>query len=508
MNVLLPRAHDPHLLRRVSAVLCYQISPFHESPFCTARWSDATFSDRWSVCSSVDLERPSLEPEIERPSLSPARAPLVRPLSCSTAGLLLSTRRLPPPLFSGLDLPQIEQRIPCCYLIRPRPSLSRSSMASASSIQWNAAAALVFVKLNRDNYLLWRSQLESVMDSQDLLPFVDGTQVKPQKEITKDGKTEVNPEFGAWRKMDRLALSWIKATVTEVVLGQIMRAKTAHDAWSTLEKSYGSQSPLRIMLLGKELLLLKTGSMPMQVYLDKIKFLSDALSTAGQDISDQDLVQITRNGLSSEYESFITMLTGPSSSHISFSELFDLLMNQEKRLALLKSTSIEFVQPASQAYSAMSMQDSINEYWYPDTGATNHIIASDDMMHNKAPQNGQENVMIGKASGSFIDGMTIPADMVVDNVMETRKQLARLMVEDDRNMLIESASFSMITGSNDISEWSATFSVSRCQWQRASPAVVQDIMLTGIATQLKNSRKLTIENLALATQINEIVGPC
>ncbi|KAF3781855.1 hypothetical protein EJ110_NYTH35633 [Nymphaea thermarum] len=100
-------------------------------------------------------------------------------------------------------------------------------MASASSIQWNVVVALVSVKLNRDNYLLWRSQLESVMDSQDLLPFVDGTQVEPQKEITKDGKTEVNPEFGAWRKMDRLALSWIKATVTEAVLGQIMRAKTA-----------------------------------------------------------------------------------------------------------------------------------------------------------------------------------------------------------------------------------------------------------------------------------------
>nr|VVW60779.1 unnamed protein product [Nymphaea colorata] len=113
-------------------------------------------------------------------------------------------------------------------------------MAAPSPIQWNAAAALVSIKLNRDNYLLWRSQLESVMDSQDLLQFVDGTQVEPPKEITKDGKSEVNPDFIAWRKLDRLALSWIKATVTEAVLGQIMRAKTAYDAWSTLEKSYGS----------------------------------------------------------------------------------------------------------------------------------------------------------------------------------------------------------------------------------------------------------------------------
>ncbi|KAF3792131.1 hypothetical protein EJ110_NYTH12237 [Nymphaea thermarum] len=111
-------------------------------------------------------------------------------------------------------------------------------MASASPIQWNVVAALVYVKLNRDNHLLWQSQLESVMDSQDLLPFVDGTQAEPQKEITNDGKTEVNPKFVAWRRMDRLALSWIKATVTEAVLGHIMCTKTAQDAWSALEKSY------------------------------------------------------------------------------------------------------------------------------------------------------------------------------------------------------------------------------------------------------------------------------
>ncbi|KAF3778101.1 hypothetical protein EJ110_NYTH44203 [Nymphaea thermarum] len=98
------------------------------------------------------------------------------------------------------------------------------------------------------------------MDSQDLLQFVDGTQVEPPKEITKDDKTEMNPEFVTWRKLDRLALSWIKATVTEAVLGQIMHAKNAFDAWTTLEKSYGSQSPLRIMLLRKELLLIKKGS--------------------------------------------------------------------------------------------------------------------------------------------------------------------------------------------------------------------------------------------------------
>ncbi|KAF3773461.1 hypothetical protein EJ110_NYTH47963 [Nymphaea thermarum] len=113
-------------------------------------------------------------------------------------------------------------------------------MASSSSI-----ASLVSVKLNRDNYLLWRSQLESVMISQDLMKFVDGSGEAPSEMIKRNDKDELNPEFAAWRKSDQLVLSWIKATVSEAVLGQIIRTHSAREAWVALEKSYGSPSPLR-----------------------------------------------------------------------------------------------------------------------------------------------------------------------------------------------------------------------------------------------------------------------
>uniref|UniRef100_A0A5K1E0W8 Retrotransposon Copia-like N-terminal domain-containing protein n=1 Tax=Nymphaea colorata TaxID=210225 RepID=A0A5K1E0W8_9MAGN len=91
-------------------------------------------------------------------------------------------------------------------------------MATPSSTQWNAIAALVSVKLNRDNYLLWISQLELVIESQELIQFIDGTFPAPSKTIVKDGKIEVNPEFAIWKRSDRLALSSIKATVSELVL--------------------------------------------------------------------------------------------------------------------------------------------------------------------------------------------------------------------------------------------------------------------------------------------------
>uniref|UniRef100_A0A5K0XZS8 CCHC-type domain-containing protein n=1 Tax=Nymphaea colorata TaxID=210225 RepID=A0A5K0XZS8_9MAGN len=346
--------------------------------------------------------------------------------------------------------------------------------------QWNAIAAHVSVKLNRDNYLLWSSQLESVMESQELIQFIDGTFPAPSETIVKDGKSEVNPEFTVWKRSDRLSLSWIKATVSEPVLRQIVTSKSAFEAWNTLKKSFSSQSPLRIMLLRKELHFIQKGNMDMQTYLERIKFLADTLSAAGLDTTDGDLVQITMNGLPIEYESFVTLIsTNSSNASITFSELFDLLLTQEKRLTMFKSARVDphksiqalpqvenqiafntfrgrgrgrggfrgrqggrfqgrgnrphiQTQPPQngdsnnntgngshprtiitcqycgrkghsartcydipRAFSAMSLQESTGEYWYPDSGATNHIVNNDEMMHNKTTYDGSDNIMIG-----------------------------------------------------------------------------------------------------------------
>ncbi|KAF3773348.1 hypothetical protein EJ110_NYTH55522 [Nymphaea thermarum] len=80
---------------------------------------------------------------------------------------------------------------------KPLSSSSRSIMAnsSSSSTQWNAIVVLVSVKLNRDNYLLWSSQLESIMKSQELVQFIDGMFPPPPETIVKDDKSEANPDF-------------------------------------------------------------------------------------------------------------------------------------------------------------------------------------------------------------------------------------------------------------------------------------------------------------------------
>lgn len=80
----------------------------------------------------------------------------------------------------------------------------------------------------------------------------------------------------------------------------------------------------------------------MSEYLDKSKLPADTLVATGQTIDNDELIQVTLNGLPMEYESLITSITtGSSSSTLKFPELYGLLLNQERRLSLLRPKTID-----------------------------------------------------------------------------------------------------------------------------------------------------------------------
>ncbi|KAF3788902.1 Retrovirus-related Pol polyprotein from transposon TNT 1-94 [Nymphaea thermarum] len=147
-----------------------------------------------------------------------------------------------------------------------------------------------------------------------------------------------------------MELSWIMATVSEQVIGQIPHVEIAHEAWVELERSYGTHTPLCIMMLKKELNFIKKDGGDMVSYLDRVKSLANTLAAAGHPISTPDLVQITLNGLPEEYESLVTSVTTSTTiEKLTFNGLYDLLLNQEKRIQILKSkTSVSYTSENTQ----------------------------------------------------------------------------------------------------------------------------------------------------------------
>ncbi|KAM3309115.1 hypothetical protein P3S67_010859 [Capsicum chacoense] len=80
-------------------------------------------------------------------------------------------------------------------------------------------SSLISLKLDSFSYLLWRSQMELLIQSLDTAHhLIEGSE--PAKEITKnDEKADPNPNYIRWAKNDGLLKAWLLRNVkTEVLI--------------------------------------------------------------------------------------------------------------------------------------------------------------------------------------------------------------------------------------------------------------------------------------------------
>ncbi|RVX13499.1 Leucine-rich repeat receptor protein kinase MSP1 [Vitis vinifera] len=87
------------------------------------------------------------------------------------------------------------------------------------------------VKLDRNNYILRKTQLENVIFANSFEDYIERLKACPPKE-TRSG--DPNPEFIQWRCYDPIILSWIFSTPTPDIMGQIIGHQTSHAACTAL----------------------------------------------------------------------------------------------------------------------------------------------------------------------------------------------------------------------------------------------------------------------------------
>ena len=129
--------------------------------------------------------------------------------------------------------------------------ISSSPSSSSTSTQINFS-----VKLTARNYLAWKTQLIPLLNSQDLMSFVDGSQPPPSPTImsTDTPPSPVpNPEFQPWFKKDQMLLTWILSSLTEEIFPYIVGVTSSRQAWLTLANTFGAISQNRQLQLHIEL---------------------------------------------------------------------------------------------------------------------------------------------------------------------------------------------------------------------------------------------------------------
>ncbi|OVA09843.1 hypothetical protein BVC80_1753g43 [Macleaya cordata] len=215
---------------------------------------------------------------------------------------------------------------------------SSSSNLTTSIHSLTEMIKLVQIKLDRNNYLYWRTLMSPILKGHGVFGYVDPMNpipIPPTETLDSATNNPVpNPDYKEWRRLDAIILSCIYATVTEPVLAQLIGLETARETWNYLETSYFNENSARVPELRQQLQTLQKENLSMDEYWLKIKGITNVLDFVRQSLSDRDLIISTLRGLGPEYQSFVTgIMARPNLP--SFYELRAFLLAEEIRLNFL-----------------------------------------------------------------------------------------------------------------------------------------------------------------------------
>ncbi|XP_010462983.1 PREDICTED: uncharacterized protein LOC104743624 [Camelina sativa] len=182
---------------------------------------------------------------------------------------------------------------------RPGPYPFPSSLHVASSVT---------IKLSDSNYLLWKTQFESLLRCQRLLGFVDGFVAKPPAITVTNAVEAPNPEYEARIYTDELIKSWIFGTLSEEVLGLVHALPTSQDVWLSLAGNFNKSSVALEFDLQRRLQLLNIKGKNFTTYCREFGAVCDSLSSIGKPVDENMKIFTFLNGLSREYDPIATVL--------------------------------------------------------------------------------------------------------------------------------------------------------------------------------------------------------
>jgi gag-polypeptide of LTR copia-type/GAG-pre-integrase domain len=184
-------------------------------------------------------------------------------------------------------------------------------------------------KLTDTNFLSWKNQIQLIIEGHDLDSFLYNSPPDPTMYNTA-GETILNPQFLIWKRQDKLLNAWIRSSLSDGILAQVMTSPTCKDLWHAIETYFSINSRARLQELKGQLQSVSKGDSNCSDYLLRIRKLADELSFIGNPIPEDDLVQAALKGLGADFSSLKTsILTARCHTNFTFSDLRGLLLSHE-----------------------------------------------------------------------------------------------------------------------------------------------------------------------------------
>lgn len=107
-------------------------------------------------------------------------------------------------------------------------STMASSIASTSKISPTIFKNVLSVKLNNENYILWKQQVMAAIRGHNLLHFLEESS-RPPRHLSRNGEVsgDVNTEYLEWEQQDQLLVSWLLSSMSEGVLTRMVGCESS-----------------------------------------------------------------------------------------------------------------------------------------------------------------------------------------------------------------------------------------------------------------------------------------
>nr|KYP35620.1 hypothetical protein KK1_043331 [Cajanus cajan] len=241
---------------------------------------------------------------------------------------------------------------------------------------------------------------------------IDGATSIPEKFLTTDDerKGSVNTAFKNYEQQDNLLKSWLLESMDSQFKIRMVGCVWSHQIWHALKVYFASQMRARVKQLKIQLRnIKKTGSIA--EYLVQVKQIVETLAAIGAPLSVEDHIDAIFDGLDEDYDGFITswqriqcQLCGKlgHSAYHCWSRFDENL--PDPKTTQHNTTDAVIQEPLHQAMIATSAtQSSLDDTWYPDTGATNHFTNDLSNLMIKTPFVGSEKVAVGNENSCFFE---------------------------------------------------------------------------------------------------------
>uniref|UniRef100_A0A2N9GCL0 Integrase catalytic domain-containing protein n=1 Tax=Fagus sylvatica TaxID=28930 RepID=A0A2N9GCL0_FAGSY len=176
---------------------------------------------------------------------------------------------------------------------------------SSTLLPFNTLIHMVTIKLSSSNYLLWKSQLLPLLESQELIGHVDGTLEPPPRFAPANSQTP-NIKHLAWKQTDQRLLSLLLSSLTEEAMAEVVGLTTSREVWIALENTFSHRSKAREIRLKDDLQLMKRSTRTVSEYARAFKTICDQLHAIGRAVDGTDKVHWFLHGLGLKFSSFST----------------------------------------------------------------------------------------------------------------------------------------------------------------------------------------------------------